>query len=134
MLPSPSSLLPPCFSLLFAASSPILALYFPLLAPPPTTFHLSPSSHSSTRSPVNPAPLTPQYSIRNGDAFHQRDFHEYENGLTASMPRPGVVDPAVESQYAYGSRAGVWRVYKAFTDRGMLLTLVSGGRGAWDER
>jgi hypothetical protein len=45
------------------------------------------------------------------------------------MPRPGVVDPAVESQYAYGSRAGVWRVYKAFTDRGMLLTLVSGVRG-----
>ena len=48
-----------------------------------------------------------------------------------SKPRIGVVDPMVESQYSYGSRAGVWRIYKAFKDRGMILCLVS---RAWKDR
>ncbi|ORY24217.1 hypothetical protein BCR39DRAFT_547553 [Naematelia encephala] len=64
-----------------------------------------------------------EYSIRNGDKFHQRDFHEYENRLTSDMPRVGIVDPAMESQYSYGSRAGVWRIYEAFRKRDMTLTL-----------
>ncbi|EIW65814.1 hypothetical protein TREMEDRAFT_35894 [Tremella mesenterica DSM 1558] len=64
-----------------------------------------------------------EYSIRNGDAWHQRQFQEYENGVTESVPKVGVVDPAVESQYSYGSRAGVWRIFKAFKDRGMVLCL-----------
>jgi hypothetical protein len=53
--------------------------------------------------------------------------------MANATKKVGVIDPAIESQYAYGSRAGVWRVYKAFKDRDLPLTLVSAltGVGVW---
>lgn len=38
-------------------------------------------------------------------------------------PRPGRRDLNIESSYEYGSRAGYWRLLKAFTDRGLVGTV-----------
>ena len=36
--------------------------------------------------------------------------------------------PAVESQYEYGARAGVWRILRLFAERGLPLTVYAVGR------
>lgn len=38
-------------------------------------------------------------------------------------PRPGARDLNIESSYEYGSRAGYWRLLKAFSDRGLVGTV-----------
>lgn len=49
----------------------------------------------------------------------------------AEMPHlagDGVRDLAIESQYEYGSRAGVWRILEALADHGVRATFAACGR------
>jgi peptidoglycan/xylan/chitin deacetylase (PgdA/CDA1 family) len=49
----------------------------------------------------------------------------------AEMPhgaRDGVRDLAIESQYEYGSRAGLWRILEVLSDKGVRATFAACGR------
>jgi putative urate catabolism protein len=63
-------------------------------------------------------------SILNGDARSEAYLHE----LPGRSPRTGERDPSVEGMYAYGSRAGVWRILDLFATRGLPLTAFAVGR------
>lgn len=63
-------------------------------------------------------------SVVNGDARSEAYLHE----LPGRAPREGDRDPSVEGMYAYGSRAGVWRLLDLFAQRELPLTAFAVGR------
>jgi len=62
--------------------------------------------------------------ILNGDACSEAYLHE----LHGRPPREGERDPSAESMYEYGSRAGVWRILRLFSERSLPLTAFAVGR------
>ena len=63
-------------------------------------------------------------SVLEGDAQSEAYLHE----LPGRPPRSGERDPSVESMYAYGARAGVWRILELFRVRDLPLTAFAAGR------
>lgn len=59
-----------------------------------------------------------ELNVLNGD-------HRSETRLSDVVvpPRPGRRDLNIESSYEYGSRAGYWRLLKAFSDRDLVGTV-----------
>ncbi|CAH1654571.1 MULTISPECIES: polysaccharide deacetylase family protein [unclassified Chelatococcus] len=60
-----------------------------------------------------------EYAIDDGDGRSEKALTEV---LAPRVPE-GARDLAAESMYEYGSRAGVWRVARQFTERGLPLTV-----------
>jgi peptidoglycan/xylan/chitin deacetylase (PgdA/CDA1 family) len=56
-----------------------------------------------------------EYNFLDGDG--RNEVH----GVTYSMP-PGVRNLRIESQYEYGSRAGIWRLFRLFDEYGIKVT------------
>lgn len=56
--------------------------------------------------------------VLNGDAMSEARISDVKVSA-----RPGNRDLNIESSYDYGSRAGYWRLLKAFTDRGLTGTV-----------
>lgn len=63
-----------------------------------------------------------EYTVRNGDSHAERNLNEYGTDTEPYAPA-GRINPNMESQYDYGSRAGIWRIYEAFKDYKMPLTI-----------
>lgn len=63
-------------------------------------------------------------SVLNGDPRSEAWLHE----LPGRPAREGERDPSIEGMYAYGSRAGVWRILDLFQRRGLPLTVFAVGR------
>jgi hypothetical protein len=70
-----------------------------------------------------------EYTVRNGDSHAERNLNEYGTDTEPYAPAGRInrecnailkidkADPKLanmESQYDYGSRAGIWRIYEAF--------------------
>lgn len=69
-----------------------------------------------------------EYTVRNGDAHAERNLNEYGTDTEPYAPagrinreckctprsRQPHTAANMESQYDYGSRAGIWRIYEAF--------------------
>jgi len=64
-----------------------------------------------------------EYSLLNGDDRPETILSE----VGASAPVFGRRDLNMESMYEYGARAGVWRVLRAFQDRGVIPTVYAVG-------
>lgn len=64
-----------------------------------------------------------EYSLLNGDDRPETILSE----VGASSPALGARDLNMESMYEYGSRAGVWRVLRAFKERGVTPTCYAVG-------
>lgn len=62
-----------------------------------------------------------EYSIGNGDGRSESALIE----VRATRVPKGDRDLAAESMYEYGSRAGFWRIYNTFRDRGLPLTIFA---------
>jgi len=62
--------------------------------------------------------------ILNGDACSEAYLHE----LHGRPPRAGERDLSAESMYEYGSRAGVWRILRLFSERNLPLTAFAVGQ------
>jgi putative urate catabolism protein len=62
-------------------------------------------------------------SILHGDAASETFLSE----IIGAVPFPGARHMNMESLYEYGSRAGVWRVLRAFEARGLPLTVFAAG-------
>ncbi|OCF32488.1 hypothetical protein I316_05916 [Kwoniella heveanensis BCC8398] len=63
-----------------------------------------------------------EYTIRNGDNRAEMYLNEY--GIDAeTYPHVDRININMESQYDYGSRAGVWRIFEAFKEHNMPLTI-----------
>jgi putative urate catabolism protein len=62
--------------------------------------------------------------VLEGDSGSEVYLHEVPGGT----PRIGERDPAVETQFDYGARAGVWRVLRLFAERNLLWTIYAVGR------
>ncbi|KAJ3270851.1 hypothetical protein HK104_004847 [Borealophlyctis nickersoniae] len=62
-------------------------------------------------------------TIVNGDEASEVFLNETPGG----QPRKGVRDMNMETQYEYGSRAGVWRLLRLFDERGMKFTCFAVG-------
>ena len=59
-----------------------------------------------------------EYSVANGDLFSETTLTD------AGPPRSMKTrDLGAESLFEYGARAGFWRIHRAFTERGLPLTL-----------
>ncbi len=63
-------------------------------------------------------------SILEGDESSEDYLHE----IPGRPARAGERDLSVESMYAYGSRAGVWRILREFQSRALPLTAFAVGR------
>jgi len=63
-------------------------------------------------------------SVLNGDDQSEAYLHELPGRPARNRER----DPSAESMYAYGSRAGVWRLLELFRARGLPLTAFAVGR------
>ena len=63
-------------------------------------------------------------TVLNGDAGSELYLHEVPGG----SPILGERNRTVESQFDYGSRAGVWRILRAFAARKLPLTVYGVGR------
>lgn len=57
--------------------------------------------------------------ILHGDAASEAFLSE----SVGAAPLPGVRNMNMESMYEYGSRAGFWRLYRAFSQRGLPVTV-----------
>jgi putative urate catabolism protein len=57
--------------------------------------------------------------ILHGDAASEAFLSE----ITGAVPLPGARHMNMESIYEYGSRAGFWRIWRLFTERGLPLTV-----------
>jgi len=71
-----------------------------------------------------------EYTVRNGDSHAERNLNEYGTDTEPYAPAGRVNRELIviltkdktdanklanmESQYDYGSRAGIWRIYEAF--------------------
>ncbi|SET14810.1 putative urate catabolism protein [Nitrosomonas marina] len=62
--------------------------------------------------------------ILNGDTCSEAYLHE----LPGRTLRENERDLSVESMYEYGSRAGVWRILRLFSERELTLTAFAAGR------
>ncbi len=62
-----------------------------------------------------------ELSLASGDARNE-SVHEIREEVT------GQPDPCMETHYAYGARAGIWRILDAFGAHGMKATFSSCGR------
>ena len=65
-----------------------------------------------------------EYSILDGDPHAETGLSEVPGGRTARGER----DLAIESMYEYGSRAGVWRLFRIFAERDLPLTVFACAR------
>ncbi len=63
-------------------------------------------------------------SILNGDEGSESNLHE----LPGRPSRTSERDPSIESMYAYGSRAGAWRILDLFAARDLPLTAFAAGQ------
>jgi putative urate catabolism protein len=63
-------------------------------------------------------------TLLNGDTGSEAYLHE----LPGRPARTGERDLSVEGMYAYGARAGIWRILALFHDRGLPLTAFACGR------
>ena len=59
--------------------------------------------------------------ILHGDAASEAFLSE----IVGAQPLPGVRNMNMESIYEYGSRAGFWRLWRMFTERGMPVTVYA---------
>src|SRR3954465_9902634 len=57
--------------------------------------------------------------VLHGDAASEAFLSE----ITGARPLEGVRHMNMESIYEYGSRAGLWRIHRLFTERGLPLTV-----------
>ena len=64
-----------------------------------------------------------EYSLLNGDDRPETILSE----VAAAPPVLGQRDLNMESMYEYGARAGVWRVLRAFKERGVIPTVYAVG-------
>ncbi|WP_210215258.1 polysaccharide deacetylase family protein [Lichenihabitans psoromatis] len=64
-----------------------------------------------------------EYTLLNGDDRPETILSEVGSGA----PAMGTRDLAMESMYDYGGRAGVWRLLRALTDRGIVPTCYAIG-------
>ena len=62
-----------------------------------------------------------ELSLASGDARNE-SVHEIREEVT------GQPDPCMETHYAYGARAGLWRILDAFAEHGMRATFSACGR------
>ena len=62
-----------------------------------------------------------EYSILDGDPRAETSLAEVPGGRTASGER----DLAMESMYEYGSRVGVWRLFRIFAQRELPVTIFA---------
>jgi putative urate catabolism protein len=62
-------------------------------------------------------------NILHGDAASEH----FLSDVIGAVPLPGVRHLSVESMFEYGSRAGVWRVLRAFENHGFPLTVFAVG-------
>jgi putative urate catabolism protein len=60
-------------------------------------------------------------SILHGDAASEA----FLSDVLGAVPWPGERHMNVESMYEYGSRAGFWRLWRTFTERGLPLTVFA---------
>ncbi|MEM7253449.1 MAG: allantoinase PuuE [Pseudomonadota bacterium] len=60
-----------------------------------------------------------EHSILHGDAASEAFLSE----IVGAAPRPGARHLSMESIYEYGSRAGFWRLWRAFTARRIPVTV-----------
>ena len=60
-------------------------------------------------------------SILHGDTAAEAFLSEW----IGAQPTLGVRNMNMESLYEYGSRAGVWWLYRAFTQRGLPVTVYA---------
>ena len=58
-------------------------------------------------------------TLLNGDAASEA----FLSDIVGAQPWPGQRHMNIESMYDYGSRAGFWRLWRMFTDRGMPVTV-----------
>ncbi|KAK3677793.1 hypothetical protein LTR78_002643 [Recurvomyces mirabilis] len=65
-----------------------------------------------------------EYSLVNGDTRSETYLSEIVGGL----PRHGARNTNIESEYEYGSRAGIWRLLRLFGDKGVRGTVFGVGR------
>jgi allantoinase len=65
-----------------------------------------------------------EYSLLNGDDRPETILSE----VAAAPPVLGQRDLNMESMYEYGARAGVWRVLRAFQERGVIPTVYAVGQ------
>ena len=63
-----------------------------------------------------------EFSVTSGDSYNE-DTHEVRNRIE------GAPDLCMESHFEYGSRAGYWRIMKAFEQAGIPITLNACARG-----
>src|SRR3954451_13011795 len=66
-------------------------------------------------------------NILHGDPASEAFLSE----IVGAEPWPGQRHMNMESIYEYGSRAGFWRLYRAFGDRGLPLTVFAVAK-AWE--
>jgi allantoinase len=65
-----------------------------------------------------------EYSIAEGDGASETILSE----IGVSPPAPGVRNRNIESNYEYGSRVGIWRLLKLFSDFAIVPTFYVVGR------
>ena len=63
-----------------------------------------------------------EFSVTSGDPYNE-DTHEVRNRIE------GAPDLCMESHFEYGSRAGYWRIMKAFEQANIPITLNACARG-----
>ncbi|THW00787.1 hypothetical protein D6D25_08820 [Aureobasidium pullulans] len=65
-----------------------------------------------------------EYSVLNGDLRSETDLQE----IMGRPIRPGARDIQMETQYEYGTRAGVWRIGRFFEERKVKVTVHAVGQ------
>ena len=60
-----------------------------------------------------------EYSVLEGAPHAEKGLADVVGGRTG----PGTRDLAIESMYEFGSRVGIWRIFRLFQDRGLPLTV-----------
>ena len=61
-----------------------------------------------------------EYSVLNGD--EHSEIYVKEGGV-GGEPRFGERNINIESEYDYGSRAGVWRIFRLFNKHDIKITI-----------
>lgn len=66
-----------------------------------------------------------EHSVLNGDAHSEAYIRE---GGAGGTPRMASRDTNAETEYDYGSRAGVWRIFRLFNKHDIKITIYAVGR------
>ena len=66
-----------------------------------------------------------EYSVLNGDQHSETYLKE---GGVGGEPRVGYRNINIESEYDYGSRAGVWRIFRLFNKHDIQITVYAVGK------